>query len=334
MSTAGRRPDLSVVVPSQARRVGLLWLLDALAAQEPRDGSAGGHGWFEVLVVHDGLPSPLLEAAAEHPLVRAGVARLLAVDGPASAARKRNVGWRRARAPLVAFTDDDCRPRPGWGAAFLRGAERRPGALLQGGAAIDPDAHEVALRAPRPRLQRFAPPTPWAESCSLALPRALLQRLDGFDESYARVGEDTDLAWRAREAGARWLAVPDAVVDHAVETPGLRGALRAAGRFGETARLVRRHPGLRAHLPGRVFWSPAHAWVLPAAVGTALALLRRRPSAVLLAAPWVAGHVTRYGHGPRGLARGATELPGDLLVDALGVAAFARASLRERSLLL
>ena len=36
----------------------------------------------------------------------------------------------------------------------------------------------------------------------MAYPRALLERLGGFDEAYDFGGEDTDLAWRAIEAGA------------------------------------------------------------------------------------------------------------------------------------
>ena len=42
---------------------------------------------------------------------------------PASAgpAAQRNHGWRAGGAPLVAFTDDDCRPAPGWLEALLAG---------------------------------------------------------------------------------------------------------------------------------------------------------------------------------------------------------------------
>ncbi|MGE4427696.1 MAG: glycosyltransferase family 2 protein [Solirubrobacteraceae bacterium] len=326
MST--ERPTVSVVIPTVGRRVGLLWALDALADQRLPDGTG-----YEVLVVHDETATPVLQAAAEHPLVLCGVARLLRADD-AHAAHKRNAGWRAARAPLVAFTDDDCRPRPDWLAALLDAGAARPDALLQGGAAIDPDQHDVAMRAPRPRVQTFVPPTPWAELCSLALPRAWLERVDGLDESYRRAGEDTDLAWRLREAGAAWVAVPDAIVDHAVETPGLWGTLRTSTRFAETVRVVSRHPGLRAHLPLGRFWSPAHAWLLVAAAGAAWAAGARRPGPLALATPYVAWHATRYGRTPRGVARSLTELPGDLLIDMVQTASFARASVRERTMLL
>jgi len=322
-------PDVSVVMATAGGRVSLLWTLDALALQELPAGTS-----FEVLVVHtEGTATAPLEAAAEHPLVVSGVARLVA-DPAAFAAGKRNAGWRAARAGLVAFTDDDCRPRPAWLAAFLRAHADAPTAYLQGGAAIDPDQERVAMRAPRPRLQTFVPPTPWAELCSAAVPRAALEHVGGLDETFERAGEDTDLAWRLRDAGAPWIAVPDAVVDHAVETPGLLGALRVAARFVDAPRLLRRHPGLRAHYPAGVFFSPAHAWWLLGVMGVGRAVCRCELLSLGLTAPWLAWHLTRYGRGPRGVARAATELPGDALIDAAQVAAFAVASARERSLLL
>ena len=327
--TASGAPDVSVVVATAGGRVGLLWLLDALAAQELPDGAD-----LEVLVVHTaGTVTPPLVAAREHPLVASGIARIVA-DPAAYASGKRNAGWRAARAPLVAFTDDDCRPRPDWLAAFLDAHAAAPHAFLQGAAAIDPDQERVAMRAPRPRLQTFVPPTPWAELCSAAVPRALLHHVGGLDETFERAGEDTDLAWRLREAGAPWVAVPDAVVDHAVETPGLLGALRVAARFVDAPRLVRRHPRLRDHYAARLFWSPAHAWWLLGALGILHAACRCRLLPLGLTAPWLAWHLTRYGRTPRGVARAATELPGNAAIDAAQLAAFAVASARERTVVL
>ncbi|WP_320671682.1 glycosyltransferase family 2 protein [Patulibacter defluvii] len=321
-------PDVSVVIPTAGRRVGLLWALDALAAQELPEGAT-----FEVNVVHGPERTPVLEAAREHPLVRSGVAAIVASDGLV-ASQKRNIAWRMGRAPLIAFTDDDCRPQPGWLAAFLAAHRAHPEGLLQGGAAIDPDQHDVAMRAPRPRLQRFAPPTPWAELCSMAFPRGLLEAVGGLDEGYGSVGEDTDLAWRMHERGAPWVAVPDAVVDHAVETPGLRGWLRVSTRFGETTRLKRRHPQLRGHFPLGIFWVANHGWLLVGAAGLGWAAARRDPRPAALALPYAAWHASRYGRSPKGYARGAVELPAAALIDAARIAGFVVWSARERTVLL
>ena len=43
-------------------------------------------------------------------------------QGPAAA---RNAGWRGARGAVIAFTDDDCIPQPGWLAAGVRAIAQR-----------------------------------------------------------------------------------------------------------------------------------------------------------------------------------------------------------------
>jgi len=43
----------------------------------------------------------------------------------------------------------------------------------------------------------------------------LLRSLGGFDERYVAMGDDIELSWRARIAGARIVCAPDAVVSHA-----------------------------------------------------------------------------------------------------------------------
>ena len=81
---------------------------------------------FEVIVVDDGSSD-----ATQHVLTREaqrGDLRLCIPPpvnraGPASA---RNRGWRLARAPVVAFTDDDCIPTPGWLETMLRATRSDP----------------------------------------------------------------------------------------------------------------------------------------------------------------------------------------------------------------
>src|SRR6266516_3972541 len=98
-------PDVAVAVASHDRPVRLRWLLNALEDQTlDRDR-------FEVVVVHDS-GTETARLLADHPLAGAGVlhVRALAPES-ASPAAKRNAAWRGADARLIAFTDDDCRPR-------------------------------------------------------------------------------------------------------------------------------------------------------------------------------------------------------------------------------
>lgn len=54
---------------------------------------------------------------------------------------------------------------------------------------------------------------------AFAIRRSLFDELGGFDERFFMYVEDTDLSWRARNAGYRCLYVPGAIVKHAYQ-PG------------------------------------------------------------------------------------------------------------------
>jgi GT2 family glycosyltransferase len=321
------RPEIAVVVASHGRPVRLRWLLNALEEQ-----TLGRERW-EVVVGHDsGEETEAL--LRTHLLAGAGVLRHLRFAPGTGPAAKRNAAWRAARAPLVAFTDDDCRPPAEWLERMLAAARSRPGAVLQGTTRPDPDEYELALRAPHARTQWVDPPTPWGQTCNIAYPRELLERLDGFDETFGLpAGEDTDLLARALAAGAEQAAAPEALTYHAVDPGSLAQTVRVAWRWQALALVVRRHPELRRHLPARVFWKPRHAGLVAALAGTVVA--RRTPLLVALAwIPWARAALPSYGSSPRGLLRAVTELPGAALADAVEVAGVARGAVTHRSLLL
>ncbi|HEU4978361.1 MAG TPA: glycosyltransferase [Solirubrobacteraceae bacterium] len=311
-------PVISVVVPtrSRARRLGAL--LRSLVAQELGEP-------FEIVVVADGAT-----AAVEQVLAGFGdavrVVRLEPGRGPAAA---RNAGWRAARAPLIAFTDDDCEAPPGWVAALREAVQAAPeGAVVQG--RVEPLPRERGSIGAFARTLRVERAGPYFQTANILYPRALLERLDGFDEAFpAPAGEDTDLGWRAREAGAPVVFAEDALVWHAVHELGARGLVRDAPRWGSAVRLVKRHPGLRAHFTHRVFWKPAHERLLLAAAGVALAP-RTRGVSLAAAAPYVLVH--RGEHPSR--ADHLRALPAHLAVDVAEVAAMARGSIAARTLLL
>lgn len=234
-------------------------------------------GVFEVVVVRDTLSEP----APEPP---EGLrVRYLLVEHDCGPPVKRNVGWREAVAPLIAFTDDDCEPAPGWVEALLAAAGGD--AVLQG--RTEPNPRELSQMGPFARTLSVTAADGWFATCNVTYPRALLERLDGFDESYVTIGEDTDLAWRAHELGAELRFVDAALVYHAVENLGPRGRLRVAARWGPIFRVFKRHPHLRERLFMGLFWKPSHGHLSLAAIG--LALSRRSRLGLLLVLPYAWG---------------------------------------------
>jgi len=313
-------PLIAVVVATNgARPTRLRWLLNALEEQDL------GREAFEVVVAHDSADAEVRALLAGHP-VAATVLRL-APTGPAA---KRNAAWRAARAPVIAFTDDDCRAPAAWLRSMLEATDRHPGAVVQGTTRPDPDEIGVFEISPLARSQWIDPPSPMAQTCNIAYPRALLDAVGGFDETYPdAAGEDADLAIRARGAGGALVAAPEVLTYHAVET-GLVARLRTAWRWQHLALLVRRHPELREVFPaGGYAWKASHVELLAAAAG--LALARRIPLATLAAAPYVRRSFPRD---PRRAVRGVLDLPGRAIVDAVELTALARGSIRHRTLLL
>ena len=258
---------VSVVVPTVDRVDLLQRCLVSLKAQElPAD---------EVIVVHDGnLEVDALLASWQDRLPL----RCLQIKERGASA-KRNAGWRAAQHPLVAFTDDDCAPTPGWLTALCAAS----GDLLAGPIAAHPEDSQTA--SVFGRTIEIDQEGPYFPAANIAVTRELLGRVGGFDETMA-AGEDTDLAWRVQEAGGVAAWVPDALVHHAVRPATFPQHLRSLWRWRDLALVVRRHPSLRSHLQGGLFWKRSHPLALLAMAGAVGSL--RKPSLVVLAAPLLA----------------------------------------------
>lgn len=316
-------PRVTVAVSTYQRAHLLPRLVAALEAQTL------GAGAFEVVIADNGSTDHTAEVLA-HLAQRSPLAiEVVSLAANRGAAAGRNAAWRRGRAPVVAFTDDDCEPDPAW--------------LEEGLAAMEQGADIVVGRTrPRPEDTHLLT-RPFArtvdvggvrfyETCNVFYRRSHLEAVGGFDETYEGVGgEDTDLALRVVEAtGATSAFASGALVLHEVTPGSWLGAVRATLRWTGIPLLVKRHPGARDLFHRRYFWRPAHPATLVAMAG--LAAAPRHPAAALLVLPWVWHRVVRdpLCPGPR---RRWLALPGGFALDALEVAVMLRGSWRHRAVL-
>jgi GT2 family glycosyltransferase len=320
----GAGPKVAVVVPTRGRAGRLARLMTALEKQTlpPED--------FEVIVVddasNDDTPVELRRLAANSPLA-VHVLRQELQLGPAAA---RNAGWRKTRAPVVAFTDDDCVPEPDW---LRAGLDAMDGAARVVVGHTAPPADQLALAsAPFSRVMEVDD-TRFLETCNVFYRTVDLEAAGGFDERFRRPsGEDTDLGLRVLATGVESVYAPGAVVRHDVRPGDWSAALRESWRWVDLPLVLKGRPSARPALVHRlVFWKPTHPPALLAATGLVLGLWRR--PALFLLLPWVWYRLRRQPLGDDLKAQVAS-LPGALVLDLSEVATMARGSLRHRTILL
>lgn len=319
-----------MVVPSHGAARVLPGLLDALERQTLAPDR------FEILVADpgtDGAARVLDERLARW---RGAPLRILRAPLDGGPAAKRNLAVDEAAGELLAFTDADCRPEPGWLEAGLAASNEAD--LVQGrtlppvGAQWHPLSHAIRIEAESGLF----------ETCNLFARTALVRSLGGFTTRYftrygVPFGEDAELGWRARRSGARFAFASAAVVRHPVGEPSLRAHVRERWTTRGFPALVADVPELRDRLWSGLFLSRRSAETWLAAAGALLALSAGRRRAVLgaaLALPYAArlgGELRRWPPGPRGRAGyAAAKATGDLV----RAAALAQGSVRARTLVL
>ncbi|MGH2355098.1 MAG: glycosyltransferase family 2 protein [Chloroflexota bacterium] len=141
-----------------------------------------------------------------------------------------NRGASLAHGNALVFLNPDTEPQPGWLDALLATLEPAPegtlatAKLLLAGTPgrVDTFGNEIHIsgittcRGWGQPAEVFARPDEVSavSGACFAISRRLFWRLDGFDGRLFLYFEDTDLSLRARLAGARCVAVPDALVLH------------------------------------------------------------------------------------------------------------------------
>jgi glycosyltransferase involved in cell wall biosynthesis len=235
-------PDVSVLTLAKGRAAHLRRLLDGLARGSRRPAEC-------IVVSMDKVPPSL--PAMGFPLT---VHHLFAEGLPLAAAR--NAAARLATSPVLVFLDVDCIPAANLVAALAADAAREDGLIcceilyLPAGATGVATEEQLLARGIRHHVRAFPRAGLRAEpnaglfwSLAFAVRRPTFERLGGFDEAFSGYGaEDTDFAFRAREAGVRLLFTASTRAfhqHHAIHDPPLNhfgDILANAERFHERHR--------------------------------------------------------------------------------------------------
>lgn len=276
-----RPPEVSVVIPTCGRSELLDRCLDAVQRQSCPPPS------FEVIVVDDrpcGQTRALLMRHAASASARGLKLVYLpnhGVHGPAAA---RNLGWRHARAPLVAFTDDDTVPHADWlreGCAAFAAAP-----LLDAGwgrimMPVPAQPSDYERDAKRLETAGFV-------TANCFCRRAVLAQVGGFDERFRLAWrEDTDLYFSLKDAGARLRYLPQAVVEHPVRPAGWGVSLSQQKKILFDALLYKKH---RRHYREQVRRGPRwdyYLFTLSLLVALVAGMAGMTPAAIAAAALWL-----------------------------------------------
>ena len=222
---AATDPSVTVVVPVRNGADHLADQLAALAAQTYR-------GEWEIVVADNGSTDGTIEVAARSAAALPSLPAVRIVDaGPvAGVNRARNAGASAARGPVVLFCDADDRVDPGWLAALAGALEQSDcaGGALVRVAPAGVDADDAAFAHGLVEWPGFLP---FASGANLGVRADVLRAVGGFDERFARGGDDVELCWRLQLSGHRIGFAPGAVVEYR-EPPTLRRLARQAYGYG------------------------------------------------------------------------------------------------------
>jgi GT2 family glycosyltransferase len=236
------RPAVSIVVPTYNRVDRLGRVLQALADQTVPATD------IEVIVVSDGSTDGTADYLSGDDLPRPVVAVLQDNGGPAAA---RNGGLRRATADLVLFIDDDVIPTETLVAEHLAAQRAHPGTVVIGPMLTPPDhPMQVWVRWEQQMLYkqydalaagRYSATARQFYTGNVSVPRALLERYGGFDESFRRA-EDIELAYRFADDGVEFHFERGAEAYHYAER-SFASWCDIAYQYGRNDVVFARYPG-------------------------------------------------------------------------------------------
>ena len=294
------RPDVSVVLSTYNREDLLGAAIESILGQQP------GSPTFELIVVDNNSTDHTPDVVTAFMSHSGGRLRYV-FEQKQGLSHGRNAGVVQARAPIVAFTDDDVRVAPDWVAAIKRTFDEHPDVDFVGGKVLprwpsEPPAW-LTRRLCGPLALTDHGEEPFVVDrrrpiclvgASLAVRRRAFDRVGLFDPAFQHPdgsvssAEDHDFELRVWRAGGKGLYVPGMVATAVVQPNRLTKAYHRKWHSD--------HGSIHARLlqPGEMF---DHDGSLVAAPPDALSLFGSPPwmyiDAARTAAAWAAARLRR-----------------------------------------
>ncbi len=234
-----KEPFVSVIVPVHNDAARLARCLHALESQTyPPDR-------YEVVVVDNGSDVPVTRSIGEFPH-----ARFEREPKPGDNAA-RIAGLACARGEIVACTDADCLPEPGWIAGGVACFLHTPNCGLVGGrievvvedTGRRPSVAAILSAATHLKQERFVEQGRWAAFANLFTSRQVIERVGWINPALLTCGEN-EWCRRVDLAGYAVAYASGAVVRHPART-SVRQLCRRAVRFEFAWRQIREITGVR-----------------------------------------------------------------------------------------
>ncbi len=208
---------ISIIVPTYNGANKIPHILEALSQQSIQD--------FEIIVVVDGSTDNTQEVLTKIKQSFHNLHIIYQANGGRSVSRNRGVA--AAKGDYLFFFDDDMRPTPSVLAQHLAHAEKYPDSILVGTTLEDERilssdiqyyksflSRKWSKEASNPETEgRQDPKQPFLTAAHCSMPKALFEKLEGFDERLTD-SEDFDLAVKAVQAHIPIYFRPDIIAWH------------------------------------------------------------------------------------------------------------------------